>query len=358
MSFNLTSGIIALLSKVPNLNASNWHEWNKGMKMFFLGAGVTGIASGSSPTDPAELASWTKIDRQITAYIYSKVDDEYLYLLDDLESGAAAFQALKAHFQRSTMGLRMQARKELYAVVHDPSKPVSFYIQALTSAKQKLAALGCTVEETEFKDLLLMNLDPSFHPIRTTLLAQKIEPTLDDMKSLLNSSTSAEDYSSTHHHSAAAYYSHGKGKNGSYGRNGNGDGHGQGNRNGNGNGNSSDGMVDDKGFRWCDTTNEHGCHRCGRPNHIAARCMYNMPQAIKDHLFTLTSHIAQEQVQSASILSNNWRSTLPPSCPNSPTFNQAFNISSCPPSPSFYPESPTFEQTLLYPGGLPPILLL
>lgn len=337
---SVNSGIVALLSKVPNLNASNWHEWNKGMKMFFLGAGITGIASGTSPTDPTELAAWMKIDRQMTAYIYSKVDDEYLYLVDDLESGAAAYQALKAHFQRSTMGLRMQARKELYAVVHDPSKPVSFYIQALTSAKQKLVALGCTVEETEFKDLLLMNLDPSFHPIRTTLLAQKTEPTLDDMKSLLTSSTSAEDYSTPTAHSAAAAFSHGKGRN-SNGRNsGNGHGHGQGC--GNGKGNSSDPMVDDKGFRWCDTTHDDGCHRCGRSGHIAARCMYNMPQTIKDHLFSLNSHVAQEQVQSASTLSTNWRSTYSP-----PTIYEEIIYS----SPICHPTS--FEE--IPPHLLPPL---
>jgi hypothetical protein len=177
---------------------------------------------------------------------------------------------------------------------------------------------------------------------------------LDDMKSL-NSSTSAEDYSSPSQHHMA-HLAHGKGNTGSNGRNGNECGHGH----GSGKGNGSDGLVDDKGFRWCDTTNENGCHRCGRPNHIAARCMYNMPQGIKDHLLTLNSHLAQQHAQSASILSNNWRSNLPPSRSNSPTFNQAFNTSSsCPPSPSTSPcpDSPTFEAIRPYLGGLGPLLI-
>ncbi|KAL1658056.1 hypothetical protein GGF50DRAFT_121224 [Schizophyllum commune] len=37
--------------------------------------------------------------------------------------------------------------------------------------------------------------------------------------------------------------------------------------------------VDDNGYRWCNV-NGDDCHRCGRAGHIAAFCMYNMPEAI------------------------------------------------------------------------------
>ncbi|KAJ7875147.1 hypothetical protein B0H14DRAFT_2568919 [Mycena olivaceomarginata] len=41
------------------------------------------------------------------------------------------------------------------------------------------------------------------------------------------------------------------------------------------------GMEDKNGYRWCDPTNENHCHRCGRRNHFAARCMADMPKEIK-----------------------------------------------------------------------------
>ncbi|KAJ7750158.1 hypothetical protein B0H14DRAFT_2636230 [Mycena olivaceomarginata] len=41
------------------------------------------------------------------------------------------------------------------------------------------------------------------------------------------------------------------------------------------------GMEDKNGYRWCDPTNENHCHRCGRRNHIAARCVADMPKDIK-----------------------------------------------------------------------------
>ena len=40
-------------------------------------------------------------------------------------------------------------------------------------------------------------------------------------------------------------------------------------------------VEDEKGNRWCDPMNENHCHRCGRIGHIAARCVYDMPDDIK-----------------------------------------------------------------------------
>jgi hypothetical protein len=40
-------------------------------------------------------------------------------------------------------------------------------------------------------------------------------------------------------------------------------------------------MKDEKGYRWCDTTNDHHCHRCGHTGHNAARCTAEMPPEIK-----------------------------------------------------------------------------
>jgi hypothetical protein len=94
---SLHSGALALLSPIPILSSHNWHDFSKGMKMFFLGVGMDGIISGSPPSSAAELTAWKKLDRQIIAYIYTKVDPDYHYLIQDLESGQDAWKALKAH---------------------------------------------------------------------------------------------------------------------------------------------------------------------------------------------------------------------------------------------------------------------
>ncbi|KAG6819080.1 hypothetical protein H0H92_002345, partial [Tricholoma furcatifolium] len=84
----------------------------------------------------------------------------------------------------------MSARKEFYDVFHDTSRPISTFIQSLLSARRKLEAF-----DTEFKDVLLMNLDESFHAIRLNILAQSPEPDLEKVKVMLASSTSADSVS-------------------------------------------------------------------------------------------------------------------------------------------------------------------
>jgi hypothetical protein len=303
---SINSGTTSILATIPTLSASNWYDFAKGMKMFFLGVGVDGIASGSPPSDAAELTKWQKLDRQIIAYIYAKVDPDYQYLIQDLESGAAAWKALKAHFEKSTMGHRMQARQKFYAVTHDTSKPVDFYIQALSTASRRLAAVGIKIDDTEFKDVLLMNLDSSFHPIRTTILAQKTEPTLEEVKTLLTSSTSAEvlplSNSSSTSESLMFTQSRKKANGSGSWREGNRHSHDHSHDHGGNNSGSGGSPVDEKGFRWCNPTNEGACHRCGRIGHIAARCMFNMPQEVKDWIMASSSqnsHAAQQQANSA-----------------------------------------------------------
>jgi len=278
------SGALALLSPVPTLTASNWHEFAKGMKMFFLGVGMDGIITGSLPSGSSELASWKKLDRQIIAYIYTKVDPDYQYLIQDLESGQEAWKALRSHFEKSTMGHRMQARENFYSVTHDPSKPIDFYIQSLKAAKSKLSALGVQVDDTEFMDVLLMHLDPSFYTIRTTILTQK-DPTLEDIITILTSSTSANIIPKSEPEDTVLVAGRNRGRefagNGgsSSGVSGSWRNNGQQSRHG-----VQGSPVDSKGFRWCNPTNEGACHRCGRTGHIAARCMYDMPQEVKDWL--------------------------------------------------------------------------
>jgi len=261
MSTNFTA-VNGLLAGIPKLKSDNWFEWYKKMNMFFLGAGVTGISSGKAPTEKSALEKWEATDRQMTAFIYLKVEDEFHYLIEDLESGAEAWEKLKAHFERSTMGQRMAARQEFYEITHDPSRPVATYVQAITAGRKKMEALGCKIEDDEVKDVLLMHLDSSFLSIRTIILAQSTEPTLDQVKNTLLSSSAVDSVDIKMESQDVALAARGRAQ-----------------RPGGG---GREGVVDGE-YQWCDPNN-NGCHRCGRPGHQALRCMFNMPQHVKDRL--------------------------------------------------------------------------
>lgn len=301
---NIPAAATTIHTNIPILTADNWYTWSKCMGMFFLAAGIKSIVIGSaSPSGDREIA----LDTQAVAYMFAKLHHDYWYLIEDLQSGKEAWSKLKSHFEKSTLGHRMLARQSLYGVKHDIQKPIDFYIQEVTSATAKLKALGCTVSDTEVIDVILMNLDPSFHHIRATILSQEEYPSLDKLQTILSSATSADilvptvqgalatsttyprfsssprsydhgssstpaghhssshQYTSSHHHSA-----------------------------------KPSSPVDSKGFKWCNPKNEGHCHRCGRAGHIAARCIYDMPQEVVDWVLASSHQNRHAHIQKAN----------------------------------------------------------
>ena len=55
------------------------------------------------------------------------------------------------------------------------------------------------------------------------------------------------------------------------------------------------GIKNEKGYHWCDTTNDHHCHRCGHTGHNAARCTADMPPKVKAWILNndCTMHVSQ-----------------------------------------------------------------
>lgn len=263
------------------------------MDRFLLGNSATWILENKAevPTDKKDL------DQQISVCIYTSISEEYQYLVEGLTSGLVAWKAVLQHFQKTSISRRLKARQEFYHVTHDPTRPIDVYIHAIISARSTLQNLGCTIEDTETTgmDVLLMNLHPDYHTIRTSILTAKDEPTLDSVKSILTGASVSAIVTVKQEPTGFALAAQGRRGFQSGNRS-----HGQtrsrspqgssqrGNWNfqsGHSSGSKSDrppSRQDDKGFRWCDPTNERHCHRCGRSGHIAALCIYDMPQHIKD----------------------------------------------------------------------------
>jgi hypothetical protein len=244
-------------------------EFKPAMEMLFMGAGADYLIDATSSTSiPTECS---KLDKQLVFYIWSRVDQEFRYLVQDAKSSALlVWTTLVSHFQKSTMPRRLAARQQLYSVVHDPSKPIDTFIHAVTAAAKVLADLGYKVEDTEIKDLLLMKLDDSYASVRTSIMTAKDEPDLDTIKALLSSASSS--FTQSPPIIAGAMMSS------------------NGPRSRPKSSFSAAGCTqpssplppDDKGYQWCNPSNQDACHRCGRANHIAAFCIFNMPQYVKD----------------------------------------------------------------------------
>ncbi|KAG6815912.1 hypothetical protein H0H87_010315 [Tephrocybe sp. NHM501043] len=115
------------------------------------------ITSGQiSILSAEEKREWDISDEKLSEYIYGQVSDEYQHLIKDSETGSPAWK------------------------------------MALQSAKQKLTTFGVTINNTEFKDVLLMNFADFFHTICLNILTQLTEPDLTKIKAMLTSSSATD----------------------------------------------------------------------------------------------------------------------------------------------------------------------
>jgi gag-polypeptide of LTR copia-type len=275
---SIPASAAAILSQVPMLDGSNWFTFEKRIKMYSVGCGAPEIHSGTPPTNTTAKAKFDTLDSILVAYLSTVVSDEYQYLVEDEDTTSAAFKRLKAHFQKPTVGHHMAAQQEFYDVAHDPNQPIAQYVQAVKAASARLSAYGVTVGDEELVDVLLMNLHESFHPICASILMAKPDPSSTDVINSLTGSAAASELISIKVEDAppvlASRVSHGYGG-------------GRGGRSGRSEWPSSGqdmpvGRVDKDGISWCDTTVPGACHRCGHSGHIAACCMFTMPQHVKD----------------------------------------------------------------------------
>lgn len=138
-----------------------------------------------------------------------------------------------------------------------------------------------------------MRLDPSYHQTRTNIVTQKVELKLDKVMRLLRAASSATPVvKSESEHGLAARAPHHCPR-----------------TNSRTHPTPTSGRVDLRGSTWCDTTTTN-CHRCGRPGHIAARCMLDMPQHVRDWIadqpYSPRAHAAELAAKHAGLAYSNF----------------------------------------------------
>lgn len=247
------------------LGDDNWLEWSESMEMFFVGVGAEWVTSGTIEK------GYESYDKSLVAYIYASMAPEQRFRIRGIKSAMEAWSTLKALYNKSTMGRRIRAREALDAIEHDISRPMDFYIQSITVAFEVLKNLGETVSDTTISDHILRHLHSSYHPVRTSILAQETEPSLSRIKTILLGSASSDLYVKSEPTDIALAARFGGRKGGGSGKE----------KSGSPQDPGIDGFHEGK-YTWCNKDNGDSCHRCGRDGHIARLCARDMPSSIKD----------------------------------------------------------------------------
>ena len=111
-------------------------------------------------------------------YIYLLVSSNEHHIIAQASVGSDAWPLLKAEFKKDVASNCLNLRSNFYNVTHDPSKPVTEFINTIQSISHQLATIKHPLHATEITDMILLRLHESFSPVRSALITRKEEPTL------------------------------------------------------------------------------------------------------------------------------------------------------------------------------------
>ncbi|KII90589.1 hypothetical protein PLICRDRAFT_173980 [Plicaturopsis crispa FD-325 SS-3] len=181
-----------LVSSIVKLKGQEeWFYWKDEVEMAMRGVdhAFWEITSGklSPPPDATALDAYNRKNEEAFVVIWNAIDSRSIRheILKGVRDGQTAWAKLCAEFEKDVRSQRFAIRRRFNNPVHDPSKPISEYINSIVQASDELAAIGHGPSASEVTDMIIMHLHPSWSVAQTALTTRESEPKLIDVKSLL-----------------------------------------------------------------------------------------------------------------------------------------------------------------------------
>ena len=270
------------------LSSATWLEFEQHAQMYFLACLLPGILTSLKPTDSTLLASWQSRDMQALPFLWLHVSDDNCHVPEGCDSASAAWDKLKAHFNKLTLFLCMSVHQALHSMRPEPGESIDMYLHRLSTTVAVLTVIGVTVNDAEQLNLLLAGLEPTFHATCMDLCMLTDEPTLKLAKDTLHAAcadvaplpsysghATKEEAMAAHVHSGRHFVPHSQpapctGGHSAFVPAGASP--------------VEPACTNSNGYTWCNRGGK-GCHHCGHPGHTTYRCMHMMPQAVCEWIY-------------------------------------------------------------------------
>lgn len=272
----LSSGISL---QFPVLTGSeNWREWRHLAKMFGEDKEVWSIMSGEdqgavvlqqgprTKQEDSEIqtqvpirdAAWKKANILGRTVIFATVSPEWQRKFIGIDSSAECFKMLQEEYETDTFAYRFNCRRRLYNIIHDPSLPITNFIDEVTRAVSDLAAIKKAPSDEEVFDLVVGRLDSSWDTVRTIVLTSK-NSKLKDLYDLLKAHNATAHTLSVSDPTPSAFAARTP--------------------------SPQNRPREIPSYDWLNPSKDSSkCNRCGLLGHTAQVCMADMPAGVKDQV--------------------------------------------------------------------------
>ena len=120
----------------------------------------------------AKASEWEALDQKVYAVIWFLVDPNHRSPIVTTTSRKEVWAKLVAEYQKDSATNQLLLHQQFYSITHDPTVPVSTFIDDVSSIVQKLDAIGHKPTDLEVSDKILIGLDRSWGPVRTSITLQ------------------------------------------------------------------------------------------------------------------------------------------------------------------------------------------
>jgi hypothetical protein len=178
----MSTNINSLLNSVPKLGAEkangmvSYQDWKFALMMVLRCAGSWDIIATEKLSTREALKEWEKKAEDVHTAIGLTIDPSQYQYISDAEDGIDAWKRLQKVYEKNSRANRIALMRQFYNAQHDPSRPITDYINSITKVAARLKAIGVKIEDSTVIDVLIMNLDDQWSNMATSLSA-----TMDDL---------------------------------------------------------------------------------------------------------------------------------------------------------------------------------
>jgi hypothetical protein len=164
--------VLSLFNSILKFNGTNWVSFKKDIEVYFKLEGNWKIISEVTPRpmNTKKGQDWDTANKRGYSLIYFLILPEFQSLIMDVSTGIQAWTTLKTEFKKDALATRLSLHNQFHSVCHDPTKPVSHFIESIQSIARQLKAISCEPGKDEVENIILLCLDKSYKPVQSALI--------------------------------------------------------------------------------------------------------------------------------------------------------------------------------------------